>query len=451
MKSPKKLLWLIIVLTILAVIIDLPKNLRLNFSLGKLKIDQTISSPELNLNLGIFKINRDLNIKEGLDLSGGTHLVLQADMKDLSVDKREDALNSATEIISRRVNLYGVSEPIIQSAKTGGDYRIIVELPGVKNIDQAISLIGQTAQLDFREFKEASATGFNFPTLENTKTTGVTGKDLQRSLAEFDPQTGAPVVSFTMTDQGAKKFEVVTKRLINKPLAIFLDELPVSWPTVNAVISKNGVISGNFTTQQTKQLSLQLNAGALPVPIKIVEQRNVGATLGRESVNKSLVAGVIGLLIVAIFMLLNYGFMGLVADIALIIYTLLTLALFKLIPVTLTLAGIAGFILSIGMAVDANILIFERMKEEERSGKSKKVAIELGFIRAWTSIKDSNISSLITCAILYWFGTGMVRGFALTLAVGILVSLFSAITITRTFLYNFYGGLTKTDGVKKYD
>jgi preprotein translocase subunit SecD len=445
MKNPKHLLWLIIILTLLAVIIDLPKDYRINFSLGKLKIDQTISSPQLNINLGFLKINRDLNIKEGLDLSGGTHLVLQADMKDISSDKRDIALNSATEIISRRVNLYGVSEPIVQSAKAGGEYRIIVELPGVKNIDQAIELIGQTAQLDFREFKDSTASSFIIPTIDNTNTTGVTGKDLQKAQAEFDPQTGAPVVAFTMTDDGAKKFEAVTKKLLNKPLAIFLDEIPISWPTVNAVISKNGVISGNFTTQQTKQLTLQLNAGALPVPIKIVEQRNVGATLGRESVKKSLVAGVIGLLIVAVFMLLNYGFMGLISVVALIIYTLLSIAIFKLIPITLTLAGIAGFILSIGMAVDANILIFERMKEEERSGKSKKTAIELGFIRAWSSIKDSNISSLITCAVLYYFGTGMIRGFALTLAVGVLVSMFSAITVTETLLKNFYRDLNSNN------
>lgn len=440
MKRLNKSLLFIILLTVVAIIIDLPKNFRLNFQIGSIKIDKIISSPEINLNLGSLKIYRDLNIHEGLDLSGGTHLVLQADMNGIRGEQRDNALNSATEIISRRVNMYGVSEPVVQSAKSNDDYRIIVELPGVKDVGKAIELVGQTARLEFREFKEASSSGFVIPTIANTKSTGVDGKDLQSANAEFDGQTGSPVVAFVMTDNGAKKFEQLTKKLLNKPLAIFLDEIPISWPTVNAVISKSGVISGNFTTEQTRQLSLQLNAGALPVPIKVIEQRNIGATLGRESVNKSLIAGLIGLLAVCVFMLLNYGFMGLIANLALIIYTLLSLALFKLVPVTLTLAGIAGFILSIGMAVDANILIFERMKEEERSGKSKRVAIELGFVRAWSSIKDSNISSLITCGILYWFGSGIIKGFALTLAIGVLVSLFSAITVTRTFLYSFYQG-----------
>ncbi len=424
MFSRQKNFLLIIILSLLAIYIDLPKSFKW--------------SPEIHLNLGPFKFNRDLAIKEGLDLSGGTHLVLSADMKHVPEENRDTALNSATEIIERRVNLYGVSEPIVQSAKTGGDFRILVELPGIKDINQAINLIGQTARLEFREFKEATASALTIPTKDNTNPTQVTGKDLQSSRPEFDPQTGAPVVAFTMTDEGAKKFEEVTKKLLNKPLAIFLDDLPVSWPTVNAVISKNGVISGNFTTAQTKQLSLQLNAGALPVPIKVIEQRNIGATLGKESVNKSLIAGVIGLIIVGSFMILNYGLMGVLADLALLIYTLLIIALFKLVPVTVTLAGIAGFILSIGMAVDANILIFERMKEEERLGKSRQSAIDLGFKRAWSSIRDSNASSLITCGILYWFGTGLIRGFALTLALGILVSLFSAIYVTKTFLNLIY-------------
>lgn len=426
MNSPRRLLWFIVVLVVIAVVIDLPKT------------DGIISSPSLNFNFGPIHFQRDLNIKEGLDLAGGTHLVLEANMKDISLSQRDTALQSAANIMERRVNLFGVSEPIVQSAKRGADYRIIVELPGVKDVNQAISLIGQTASLDFREFKDASTVALTIPTLLNTKPTKVTGKDLQSAQADFDPQSGAPVVSFTMTSEGAKKFSELTKRLINKPLAIFLDEIPISWPIVNAVISQSGVITGNFTTEQTKQLALQLNAGALPVPIKIIEQRNVGATLGSQSVKRSVVAGIIGLFVVCGFMILNYGKMGLLADLALIIYSLITLALFKLIPVTLTLAGIAGFILSIGMAVDANILIFERIKEEKRWGKTDLAAIELGFSRAFPSIKDSNASTLISCAVLYWFGTGMVRGFALTLAIGVLVSLFSAITVTRTFLRLWY-------------
>lgn len=413
-------MWFIIGLALVAMVIDLPKNFSLKFSLGPLYF------------------SRDLNIKEGLDLAGGTHLVLEANMKDISLSQRDTALQSAANIMERRVNLFGVSEPIVQSAKRGTDYRIIVELPGVKDVNQAISLIGQTASLDFREFKDASASALTIPTIPNTRPTKVTGKDLQSATADFDPQSGAPVVSFTMTSEGARKFSELTKRLINKPLAIFLDEIPISWPTVNAVISQSGVITGNFTTEQTKQLALQLNAGALPVPIKIIEQRNVGATLGSQSVKKSVIAGFIGLFVVCAFMILNYGKMGLLADLALIIYSLVTLALFKLIPVTLTLAGIAGFILSIGMAVDANILIFERTREEKRWGRTDLAAIELGFSRAFPSIKDSNASTLITCGVLYYFGTGMIRGFALTLAIGVIVSLFSAITVTRTFLRLWY-------------
>ncbi|MCL5676254.1 MAG: protein translocase subunit SecD [Patescibacteria group bacterium] len=439
MRTPtRKLLWFIVVLTLMAIVVDLPKDFQVKFTLGNIKVDRIISAPNLNINLGPLQFSRDLAIKEGLDLAGGTHLVLSADMKDIKPADRNTALASAANIISRRVNLYGVSEPVVQTARTGQDYRIIVELPGVKNIDQAISLVGQTARLDFREFKNATASAMIVPTLENTIDTKVTGKDLQSAQADFDPQSGAPVVSFTMTGDGAVKFAALTKKLLNKPLAIFLDNMPISWPTVNAVISQNGVITGNFTTEQTKQLALQLNAGALPVPIKIIEQRNVGATLGSQSVHKSVIAGAIGLFVVAMFMLLNYGKMGFMADLALLIYSLLTLALFKLIPVTLTLAGIAGFILSIGMAVDANILIFERTKEEKRWGKNDVAAIELGFNRAFPSIRDSNASTLITCAVLYWFGTGIIRGFALTLAVGVLVSLFSAITVTRTFLRLFY-------------
>lgn len=441
MGKKRPILWIIIILTVLASIIDLPKGFNLKFQIGNLKINRTVNGPDIDIKIGDKRIFREINIKEGLDLQGGTHLTLQADMTGIDPKDRDKALESAKDIIERRVNFYGVSEPLIQSSKVGQDYRIIIELPGVKDVNQAIDTIGKTARLEFREFKEASIAATTYPSLENTNQTSITGKDLKRADAEFNQQTGEPIVSFTMTDEGAKKFEELTKRLSpqkpgdqGQPLAIFLDDTPISWPRVQAVISKNGQISGSFTVEQTKNLALQLNAGALPIPIKIVQQQNIGATLGSESVKRSLIAGLIGLTTVAVFMLLNYGARGLLADIALIIYSLLTLALFKFIPITLTMAGIAGFILSIGMAVDANILIFERMKEEIRWGKTKKVALELGFQRAWTSIRDSNVSSLITCTILYWFGTGMIRGFALTLAIGILVSLFSAITITRTFL-----------------
>jgi preprotein translocase subunit SecD len=272
--------------------------------------------------------------------------------------------------------------------------------------------------------------------------TGLTGKDLKIARVDFgagDQISGDPVVSLEFNPEGAAKFSRLTAENIGRPLAIFLDEQLLTAPTVQSAIPDGkAVISGQFTVDDAKRLTIQLNAGALPVPIRIVEQRTVGATLGTESIAKSLFAGFIGFVVVLLFMVANYGFKGLLADLALIIYVLLSLSFFKLIPVTLTLAGIAGFVLSVGMAVDANILIFERIKEEIRWGRPKKAAIELGFHRAWTSVRDSNASSLITAAILFWFGSGSVRGFALTLAVGIFVSLFTSISVTRSLIRIFY-------------
>lgn len=425
-------------MTMIALVVDWPK-VPVKINLGSLHIDTVIAGPDIDVDFLGMKIRKELNIKEGLDLQGGTRLVLQADMKDIASEDRDKALESARDVIDRRVNLYGVSEPLVQTSKSGNDYRIIAELPGVKDINQAKDLVGKTALLEFREFKEVTPSAQEVPTLDNTKETGLTGKDLKSANADFNSQNAEPVVSFKMTPEGGSKFADITKRLVGKPLVIFLDDQAVTWPTVREPITGGeGVISGNFTVDQAKELSIQLNAGALPVPVKIAEERTVGATLGQESVNKSLFAGVIGLAIVIVFMIVYYHLPGILAAGALIIYSLLALALFKLIPVTLTLAGIAGFILSIGMAVDANILIFERMREELRAGKQKKIAMEIGFARAWSSIRDSNVSSLITCGILYGFGTGIVRNFALTLAVGILVSMFSAIVVTKNFLRLIY-------------
>ncbi|MCL5411738.1 MAG: protein translocase subunit SecD [Patescibacteria group bacterium] len=438
MKNKRFALWGIVIMTMIALVVDWPK-VPVKINLGSLHIDTVIAGPDIDVDFLGMKIRKELNIKEGLDLQGGTRLVLQADMKDIASEDRDKALESARDVIDRRVNLYGVSEPLVQTSKSGNDYRIIAELPGVKDINQAKDLVGKTALLEFREFKEVTPSAQEVPTLDNTKETGLTGKDLKSANADFNSQNAEPVVSFKMTPEGGSKFADITKRLVGKPLVIFLDDQAVTWPTVREPITGGeGVISGNFTVDQAKELSIQLNAGALPVPVKIAEERTVGATLGQESVNKSLFAGVIGLAIVIVFMIVYYHLPGILAAGALIIYSLLALALFKLIPVTLTLAGIAGFILSIGMAVDANILIFERMREELRAGKQKKIAMEIGFARAWSSIRDSNVSSLITCGILYGFGTGIVRNFALTLAVGILVSMFSAIVVTKNFLRLIY-------------
>ena len=438
-----KSLILIVVIIILAVIVDLPKGaIPIKFSLGNIKINWKIERPVLDINIFGGKFSRDLEIKQGLDLAGGARLVFSADMSQINSVDRDSALESLKSIIERRVNLYGVSEPVIQSSKVGKDYRINVELAGITNVDQATDLVGKTAELSFRE--QVSGT-------TSAKISDLSGRDLKIAKPSFKTDTGEPIIQLTFNAEGTKKFAEITKRNIGKQLAMFLDDQLLMAPTVQTAITDGQpIITGGFTADQTKKMSILLNSGALPAPLRLIEQRVVGATLGQESIDKSVVAGIVGLVIVALFMIANYGKLGLFANLALVIYSLLMLAIFKLIPVTLTLAGIAGFILSIGMAVDANILIFERMKEEIRWGRNKQslrssaspaglktAAIELGFHRAFPSIRDSNASSLITCAILYWFGTGPVRGFAITLAIGIIVSLFTAVTVTRTFLRVF--------------
>jgi protein-export membrane protein SecD len=331
----------------------------------------------------------------------------------------------------------------------GEHHRLIVELAGIKDISQAIAMIGETPFLDFREERDAAETQAiidyykSLPAQQQAtfsedpyfKQTELTGKYLKGSALEFDSTTNQAQVGLEFTDEGAKLFEEITGRNIGKKLAIYLDGSAISVPTVDEAISGGKAqISGTFTQAEAKQLVQRLNAGALPVPIKLISQQTVGSSLGEASLKQSLFAGAIGVLAVVLFMLFWYRLPGLVAVIALMIYTALVLTIFKLIPVTLTLAGIAGFVLSVGMAVDANILIFERTKEELRWGKSLGGAIDEGFRRAWTSIRDSNSSSLITCAVLFWLGTSIIKGFALTLAIGILVSMFSAIFVTRSFL-----------------
>src|SRR5436190_389438 len=373
--------------------------------------------------------------KLGLDLQGGTQLTLQADMSQVPAEQQDTSMKGLVSVITKRVNAYGVAEAEIQ---TRGNDRIIVQLPGVKDIEEAKKLIGQTAKL---EFKEQDATGNWIASTGQLsgQTVPLTGSFLVpgRQQVSFNGRAGLPDVAFQFNSDGATLFGQITQRLINKPLGIFLDSQQISAPTVQAVLTDNGIITG-LTLEQARLLALQLNAGALPVPVSIEEERTVDATLGADSVHKSIIAGEIALLVVISFMLLYYRLPGLAASGALIIYVLITLAIFKLIPVTLTLAGIAGSILSVGMAVDANILIFERMKEELRSGKTIAAAIHSGEDRAWPSIRDSNTSTLITCLVLYFFGqqfgATIIMGFALVLGIGVLVSLFSAIVVTRTFL-----------------
>jgi len=534
----RKKIWLIfagiVILAILAGFVDYPKG------------------PDIRIG----KYFKELKIHLGLDLQGGTHLVYDADTSQIPKADQSSALDGVRDVIERRVNTFGVSEPLVQTNQSGDQWRVIVELPGIKDINQAIKMIGETPLLEFKEeaplneltdeekkaiekineeqkkkaedvLKKALAgedfaelanqysedpgntdeegnkkggdlgffeqgqmvaefddvifnkmnVGDIYPELIQTQygyhiikktgekeedgkklvqashiifitqstepqqqpynfvSTGLSGKQLKRAQVQFDPNTNEPQVGLEFDDEGKKLFDEITTRNVNKIVAIYLDGAPISLPKVNEPIKEGtAVITGKFTLQEAKELAQRLNAGALPVPIKLVTQQNIGATLGKTSVERSLFAGLLGLLIVALFMIIYYRLPGFLSIVALLIYTLVVLAIFKLWPVVLTLAGIAGYILSIGMAVDANVLIFERTKEELRGGKQLSVAVEDGFKRAWLSIRDSNFSSLITCVILAWFGTSIIKGFAITLGIGILVSMFSAITVTRTFL-----------------
>jgi preprotein translocase subunit SecD len=440
--NPSRLFTLIVSITIIAAVIGMPAQIPISINQGPVQINTVIKRPVINTSLFGRQITLDFPLKKGLDLQGGTHIILEADMTAIAAEDRSTALDSAKEIISRRVDLFGVSEPVIQTSITAETYRILVELPGIEDINQALDLIGKTAQLDFRELaQEATQAAF----LSDFQPTELSGRHLKRAIVNFD-QGGKPEVAITFDEEGTKLFSEITARNIGKPVAIFLDESPITIPQVNDhIIQGDAVITGGFTFEEAKNMSIQLNAGALPVPIEIIEQRNVGASLGEESVNKSIQAGAIGLAMVMLFMIAMYGFRGFLADIALVVYGLITLALYKLIPVTITLPGLAGFILSVGMAVDSNILIFERMKEELRAGKPWKLAMELGFGRAWDSIKDANIATLVTVFILFnpldWSflnTSGMVRGFALTLGLGVVTSLFTGIVVTRTLMRLFY-------------
>ena len=522
--------------------------------------------------LGKMKINM------GLDLQGGVHLVYEADMSNIEKGKEAEALSGIQDVIERRVNAFGVAEPVIQPSKVGNNYRLIVELAGVKDIEEAKNLIKETPFLEFLEEGEqkqelteeqqnlvdeqvnqaektleenrqkaqgilnralagedfaqlakdnsddtASAeqggdldffkqgvmvpefdqvvfsdelevgqiypqlvqSQFGFHIIKKTdqrgegdekevrashilisapdpqairdsytqqllqpqfEPTGLTGKELERSQMDFDPQTSQPVVLLQFNNEGKELFKQITERNVGKQVAIALDGNIISAPVVNDVI-RNGeaVISGKFTTQEAQELSQRLNAGALPVPITLVSQQSVEASLGQVSLDKSLKAGFWGLVAVAVFMIVYYRLAGVVAVLALTIYALLMVSIFKLsslsqsFTITLTLAGIAGFVLSVGMAVDANILIFERMKEEIKRGRDLKSSLDEGFRRAWTSIRDGNYSTILTCLILIAFGTGFIKGFAITLMIGVLLSMFTAIVITRWLLRSFLG------------
>ncbi len=497
--------------------------------------------------------------KLGLDLQGGAHLVFQADTSQIPDADKASAVEGVRDVIERRVNTFGIAEPLIQTNKEGDNYRVIVELAGVFDINEAIKQIGETPLLEFKEqnpnftgevnltpeqqkilddyntqakekanevltklnngedfatlAKEYSQdpgskdqggnlgfvkrgvlipefenvifdqladgeiapepveTSFGFHIIQKLSEKGfgdtrevesrhiliakispqdlfanddqwvntqLSGKNLVRAQLVFNQNTNAPEVSLRFDEEGKNLFAEITKKNLNKPVAIFLDGQPISIPTVQTEITDGeAVISGDFTISEAKLLAQRLNAGALPVPISLVTQQTIGPALGAKSIQQSMFAGLIGIIAVSVFMMLYYRLLGLFATISLAMYGVIVFGLFQFIPVTLTLAGIAGFILSLGMAVDANVLIFERVKEELKRGEPLDLALNDGFKRAWPAIRDSNLSTLITTAILFWFGTSVIKGFALTLSIGVVVSMFSAIFITKTLLELF--------------
>lgn len=457
--TTRRVFNIILILTFLAVIVSFPKNVRVKFALGKFKVDQTFSSPELNFTFLGQNFKRDLEIKKGLDLAGGSQLVFDADMKNVAAAAdRQSALDATRNVIERRVNLFGSTEPNIQTSKLKDKFRVIVELPGITKTEDAVALIGKTAVLNFRmeiaspsaELQKSPAYTRYGPFQIKTK---LSGKDLKRAAVTFNSNTGTPEVSLEFNQTGTQIFADITKNNVGKRLAIFLDNQIVSAPNINQpILGGNAVISGSFTLDQAKLLVTQLNAGALPLPIKLIQQQTISPTLGEDSITKSVRGGLIGLACVMIFMIALYGKLGLLADFSLVIYGLLSLAIIKLIPITMTLPGIAGFILSVGMAVDSNILIFERYKEEARKNQNKIYAMEAAFGRAWDSIRDANVTTLLVCFILFnpfnWSFlniSGMIRGFALNLGIGVLTSLFTGIVVTRTFIRLFYNRRTSAN------
>lgn len=414
-------------------------------------------------NRGVDFLNSKLNLKLpyfwqkpfrlGLDLQGGVHLLYQADLSSIKAEDKNDSLQGLRDVIERRVNLFGVQEPLVQIQ---GD-RLIVELAGIKDPALAIEEIGKTPFLEFREQKseqeikkiqekQEELEGKTFEEAQQIpdwqlafedpfSATPLTGRYLKKAELAFDQTTLQPLVTLQFDDEGSKIFEELTSRNVGKPLAIYIDDILISAPTVHeAIAGGKAQITGSFTVEYARELARNLNAGALPIPVKLISQQTVGPILGKIALNQSLKAGVLGFLAVILFMIIFYRLPGLISALALIIYIIFLSTLFKLIPVTLTLAGIGGLILSIGMAVDANVLIFARMREELREGKSFSISLQEGFRRAWPSIRDGNLTTLIVAAILFGFGTSFIKGFALTLSLGILMSVFSAIVITKNFL-----------------
>jgi preprotein translocase subunit SecD len=418
--------WLILILIIVAIAIwiDLPNN------------------PGIH----IANINRDIETRLGLDLVGGVQALLEADLP-VGTEVEAEKMRTAARIVENRVNGLGVTEALVQQA---GEKRIVVELPGVEDPTVAISTIQETGLLEFVDMGSTPlapgtiiTTDIATSEIDDTEAqvwnTVMTGDVIDNVQVSRDPNSGQYVIQFQLDSEGANTFAEYTTAHVGEFLGIVLDKTVISAPNVNEPITEGeGVISGAFTLESANNLAVQLRYGSLPIPLKVVETRTIGPTLGQDSLQKSLVALLIGFTVVILFMALYYRLPGVLADISIIIYALVTFSIFRYLPVTLTLPGIAGFMLSTGSALDANILIFERLKEELRAGRRLNQAVDIAWKRAWPSIRDSNIATLITCAILFWFGSAfgatIVKGFALTLSIGVLISLFTAIFVTRTFL-----------------
>lgn len=472
---PKKKLNLIIIsiliLAFLAGNLVFPKYFNSGVDSLNSRLRQSFGE-QTKLNLPYFP---EISFRLGLDLQGGSHLVYEADLSKIEKERYVEAMEGLRDVIERRVNLFGVQEPIVQTQQAGENYRLIVELAGIKDVGEAIKIIGETPYLEFLEQRANEETQIildkqkelegkdpeEYQQIENWylafqnpyfKPTQLTGKYLEKAQLSFDQTTSQPQIQLQFTEEGTELFEEITERNTGKPLAIFLDGMSIVdtdgdneitfndfyAPIVQGKITGGrAVITGNMNISKAKEIIRRLNSGALPVPIKLISQQTVGPTLGAISLQKSLNAGIIGALAIILFMILFYRLPGVLASLALGIYLVLILSIFKLIPVTLTLAGIGGFVLSIGMAVDANILIFSRMREELREGKDLVISIEEGVRRAWPSIRDGNITTILVSLILFFFGTSFVQGFALTLIFGVLLSMFSAIIITNHFLKFF--------------
>ncbi len=380
--------------------------------------------------------------KLGLDLSGGTLLLYKANTETLPKADRISSMQALRDTIERRVNVFGVAEPLVQTQKSGGQDRLIVELPGITDTQQAIKMIGKTPVLEFKLARsvEAKSKDGKVQKLNAWQSTGLTGKYLKRATLQFGNGRGAlanePIVSLQFNSEGSKLFAKLTKENIGVVMGIFLDGSPISTPVIREEIpGGQATVSGGFTPVEARELVRNLNYGALPVSIDLLSAQTIGASLGADAVERGTFAGVWGLAFVALFLIVWYRVPGIIATISLGTYIAIMLAIFKLLPVTLTAAGIAGFILSIGLAVDANVLIFERLKEElQEQGTWLHNAMLSAFKRAWLSIRDGNLSSIITAIILFWFGTSLVKGFALVFGIGVVVSMFTAIIVTRIFL-----------------